>query len=166
MKAVRFRTPGGLETLVVEELPDPRPQAEEVLIRVAGAGLDRDDSLQRLGRHNLGPGASKIFGMEISGTIVEAGSGIDGFILGDHVMALLASGGHAEYVALNAGHVLPIPRGIGLIEAAGVPEAAATLVSIIYHTGRLATAELFLSTEPQGILESLVSSSSKSSEGG
>ncbi|SLK14181.1 NADPH2:quinone reductase [Arthrobacter sp. P2b] len=144
MKAVRFRTPGGPETLAVEELPDPRPQAGEVLIRIAGAGLNRADSLQRLGRHNLPPGASEIFGMEVSGTIVEAGPGIDGFIPGDQVMALLASGGYAEYVAVSVGHVLAIPKGIGLIEVAGVPEVAATLVSNICHTGRFAPGETVL----------------------
>ena len=144
MKAVRFRTPGGPETLVVEELPDPRPQTGEVLIRVAGAGLNRADSLQRLGRYNLPPGASEIFGMEISGTIVEAAPSIDGFVQGDHVMALLASGGYAEYVAVNAGHVLAIPEGIELIEAAGVPEVAATLVSNICHTGRFTPGETVL----------------------
>lgn len=144
MKAVRFRTPGGPETLVVEELPDPRPQTGEVLIRVAGAGLNRADSLQRLGRYNLPPGASEIFGMEISGTIAEAGLGVDGFVQGDQVMALLASGGYAEYVAVNAGHVLAIPKGIELIEAAGVPEVAATLVSNICDTGRFAPGETVL----------------------
>jgi NADPH:quinone reductase len=144
MKAVRFRTPGGPETLVVEELPDPRPHNGEVLIRVAGAGLNRADSLQRLGRSNLPPGASKIFGMEVSGTIAEAGFGVDGFVQGDHVMALLASGGYAEYVAVNADHVLAIPEGIELIEAAGVPEVAATLVSNICDTGRFAPGETVL----------------------
>lgn len=144
MKAVRFRTPGGPETLVVEELPDPRPQTGEVLIRVAGAGLNRADSLQRLGRYNLPPGASEILGMEVSGTIVEAGSGVGGFVHGDQVMALLASGGYAEQVAVNAGHVLAIPKGIALIEAAGVPEVAATLVANVCHTARFTRGETVL----------------------
>jgi NADPH2:quinone reductase len=144
MKAVRSTTPGGPETLTVEELPRPEPQAEEVLIRVAGAGLNRADSLQRRGRYNLPPGASEIFGMEVSGTIAEVGHGVAGFAPGDQVMALLASGGYAEYVAVHAGHVLPIPEGTDLLEAAGIPEVAATVISNVWDTGRFAPGETVL----------------------
>lgn len=144
MKAVRSTTPGGPETLAVEELPDPTPQTGEVLIRVAGAGLNRADSLQRRGRYNLPPGASDIFGMEVSGTIAEVGPGVAGFAPGDRVMALLASGGYAEYVAVLAGHVLPVPERIDLLEAAGIPEVAATLVSNVWDTGRFAPGETVL----------------------
>jgi NADPH2:quinone reductase len=144
MKAVQFRTAGGPETLTVEELPCPEPQAGEVLIRVAGAGLNRADSLQRRGRYNLPPGASDIFGMEVSGTIAEVGHGAAGFAPGDQVMALLASGGYAEYVAVDAGHVLPVPEGMDLLEAAGIPEVAATLVSNVCGAGRYAPGETVL----------------------
>lgn len=144
MKAVRSTTPGGPETLVVEELPRPEPQAGEVLIRVAGAGLNRADSLQRRGRYNLPPGASDIFGMEVSGTIAEVGPGVSSFAPGDQVMALLASGGYAEYVAVLAGHVLAIPEGIDLLEAAGIPEVAATVISNVWDTGRFTPGETVL----------------------
>lgn len=144
MKAVRFRTAGGPETLTVEELPAPVPQEGEVLIRVAGAGLNRADSLQRRGRYNLPPGASDIFGMEVSGTIAEVGPGVSNFTPGDRVMALLASGGYAEYVAVNAGHVLPVPAKIDLLQAAGIPEVAATLVSNIWGTARFTSGETVL----------------------
>lgn len=144
MKAVRFQTAGGPETLTVEELPCPVPQNREVLIRVAGAGLNRADSLQRRGRYNLPDGASDIFGMEVSGTIVEVGSDVTNFAPGDQVMALLASGGYAEYVAVDAGHVLAVPEGIDLLEAAGLPEVAATIVSNVIGTGRFTTGETVL----------------------
>lgn len=144
MKAVRSTTPGGPETLTVEELPRPEPQVGEVLIRVAGAGLNRADSLQRRGRYNLPPGASDIFGMEVSGTISEVGDDVTAFAEGDQVMALLASGGYAEYVAVQAGHVLPIPEGTDLLEAAGIPEVAATVISNIWDTGRFAPGETVL----------------------
>lgn len=144
MKAVRFRTASGPETLALEELPSPTPGPGEVLIRVAGAGLNRADSLQRRGRYSLPPEASEIFGLEVSGTIAQVGPGVEDFVPEDHVMALLASGGYAEFVAVNAGHVLPVPRGMDLLEAAGIPEAAATLVSNLLGTARFQPGETVL----------------------
>lgn len=144
MKGVRFRKPGGPETLIVEELPDPVPQPGEVLIAVAAAGLNRADVLQRHGKYNLPPGATDIFGMEVSGTVTQLGPGVTGFAPGDEVVALLASGGYATKVAVHAGHVLPAPKGIDLIEAGGIPEVAATLVSNIYMTGRFRTGDTVL----------------------
>ena len=106
--------------------------------------MNRADSLQRRGRYNLPPDASDIFGMEVSGTIAETGRGVSGFAPGDHVMALLASGGYAEYVAVNAGHVLPVPAETDLLEAAGIPEVAATVVSNVWGAGRFTTGETVL----------------------
>ncbi|MFD1214150.1 NAD(P)H-quinone oxidoreductase [Arthrobacter sp. GCM10027362] len=144
MRAVRSRTAGGPETLAVEELPDPVPAAGEVLIDVAAAGLNRADSLQRRGRANLPPGASDIFGMEVSGTVAEPGPGTGDFRRGEEVVALLDSGGYATRVAVPAAQVLPVPRGIGVIDAAGLPEAAATLVSNLCMAARFRAGETVL----------------------
>lgn len=132
---MRFRVPGGPETLCVEELADPVPEAGEVLIDIAAAGLNRADALQRRGRYNLPPGAGDIFGMEVSGRIAGLGPGVTGFRTGDDVVALLASGGYASLVAVPAGQLLPVPSGVGIIDAAGIPEVAATLVSNVVMTG-------------------------------
>lgn len=144
MRAVRFRFPGGPETLCVEERPDPVLEAGEVLIDVAAAGLNRADALQRRGRYNLPPGASDIFGMEVSGRIAGMGPGVTDFNAGDEVVALLASGGYASRVAVAAGQVLPVPSGVSLIDAAGIPEVAATLVSNIFMTGSFHKGETVL----------------------
>lgn len=144
MRAVRYRCAGGPETLAVEVLDDPVPAAGEILIDVAAAGLNRADALQRQGQHNLPPGASGIFGMEVSGAVSGLGAAVKGFGMGDEVVALLASGGYATRVAVPAAQVLPVPRGIGLIEAAGIPEVAATLVSNICLAGRFQRGETVL----------------------
>ncbi|GAA4025008.1 NAD(P)H-quinone oxidoreductase [Arthrobacter methylotrophus] len=128
----------------VEELDDPVPGAGDVLIDVAAAGLNRADALQRRGRYNLPPGASDIFGMEVSGRIAGLGPDVTGFRIGDEVVALLASGGYASLVAVPAGQVLPVPSGIGLLEAAGIPEVAATLVSNVVMTGSFREGETVL----------------------
>lgn len=144
MKAVIFHVAGGPETLTVDEISAPKPAANEVLIRVVGAGLNRADVLQRKGQYNLPPGASDIFGLEVSGTIAEVGSDVSNYAPGDEVMALLASGGYAEFVAVDAGHVTPIPNNVPLLEAGGIPEAAATLVSNLCIVGRFAAGETVL----------------------
>lgn len=144
MYAVRFRQAGGPETLSVEELPDPVPGPGDVLINITAAGLNRADALQRRGQYNLPPGASSIFGMEVSGTIAQLGPGTGGFAVGDEVVALLASGGYATKVTVPAGRVLPAPRGIGLLEAAGIPEVAATVVSNVCMLGRFRPGETVL----------------------
>ena len=129
MFAVPFREAGGPETLVVEELPDPVPGPGDVLIEVTAAGLNSADILQRLGRANLPLGASNIFGMEVSGTVIEVGVSTSGIAVGDKVVALLDSGGYATKVAAPAGQVLPLPQNVDLMTGAGIPEVAATLVS-------------------------------------
>jgi NADPH2:quinone reductase len=144
MRAVRYKSAGGPDTLAVEELNDPVPAFGEILIDVAAAGLNRADSLQRQGQYNLPPGASSIFGMEVSGTVSGLGPAAKGFEVGDEVVALLASGGYATRVAVPAAQVLPVPQGIGLTDAAGIPEVAATLVSNICLTGRFQRGETVL----------------------
>lgn len=115
-----------------------------MLIDVAGAGMNRADTLQRRGRYNLPLGASDVFGMEVSGRITALGPGVTGIGVGDDVVALLASGGYASRVAVTAGQVLPVPSGVGLIEAAGIPEVAATLVSNVVMTGSFQEGETVL----------------------
>lgn len=144
MRAVRFRGAGGPETLLVEELPDPVPTAGQVLIDVAGAGLNRADSVQRQGRYHLPPDATDIFGMEVSGTVAAVGPGVTEYAVGDPVMALLTSGGYATKVAVDVRHVLAVPRGFELLPAAGVPEVAATLVANICMAGRFRSGETVL----------------------
>lgn len=144
MRAVRFHTAGGPDTLAVEEYDDPVVGPGQVLIDITGAGLNRADALQRRGRYNLPAGATDIFGLEVSGTVGGLGTGSTRFAVGDPVVALLASGGYAEKVAVDEGHVLPAPEGLNLLESAGVPEVAATLVSNIWMTGRFEQGETVL----------------------
>lgn len=144
MRAVRYRTAGGPETLSVEDVPTPQAGAEDVVINVTGAGLNRADSLQRQGRYSLPPDASDIFGMEVSGIIDAVGSAVTAFRPGDRVMALLHSGGYADYVVVHSGHVLSVPPNIDLMDAAGIPEAAATVVSNVCIAGRFQPGETVL----------------------
>lgn len=144
MRAVRFREPGGPETLLVEELADPAVGPRDVLIDIVGAGLNRADLLQRRGRYNLPADATDIFGMEVSGTVAALGVDVTGLTVGDPVVALLASGGYATRVAVDAGQVLPAPVGMDLLTAGGIPEVAATLVSNLCLVGRLQAGETVL----------------------
>ena len=144
MRGVKFRTPGGPETLNVEDLVDPVASAGEVTIDVVGAGLNRADSLQRRGRYNLPEGASDVFGMEVSGHVAEVGTGVTKCALGDPVVALLASGGYAERVSVDARHVLPVPNGVPVLDAAGIIEVAATLVANLCMAARFRYGERVL----------------------
>lgn len=120
MRAVIVETPGGPEGLAIHERAIPQPSSNEVLIRVAAAGLNRTDVIQRGGRANLPEGASDILGLEVSGTIAQLGSDVSGISVGDEVVALTDSGGYAEYVAVPAGQVAPVPPGLDLLDAAGI----------------------------------------------
>jgi len=136
MQAVIAREPGGPETLTLIEVPDPTAGPGEVLVEVAAAGLNRADLLQRRGFYPPPPGASDVIGMECSGTVVEVGDGVDGWAVGDEVCALLAGGGYATRVAVPAGQLMPLPRGVDLVTAAALPEVAATVWSnLVMHAG-------------------------------
>lgn len=134
MKAIDFRTPAGQDRptrerpsdIVVSETPIPQPGPSEVLIKVSGAGINNLDILQRAGNYPVPEGASEIPGVEVSGTIEAVGAEAGGWEFGTPVCALLAGGGYAEYVTVDAGQVLPVPNGISLIDAAGLAEVAAT----------------------------------------
>jgi NADPH2:quinone reductase len=115
-----------------------------VVIRVAYAGVNRPDALQRAGAYNPPPGASDLPGLEASGEITAIGDGVVEWQIGDHVCALLPGGGYAEYVATPAAHCLPIPDGMGMAEAACLPENYFTVWTNVFDRGRLAAGERFL----------------------
>ncbi|GAA1154135.1 NAD(P)H-quinone oxidoreductase [Nesterenkonia sandarakina] len=132
MRAVQYQDAGGPEVISLTEMPDPTPGTGEVLIEVAAAGLNRADVMQRLGVYPPPKGASETPGLEISGRVVAAGQGSDVAVkelVGKQVVALLAGGGYAEKVAVDARHVLPVPAGVSLTDAAGLIEVAATVHS-------------------------------------
>ncbi len=127
-----------------QEVPDVTGGPGEVLIKVAAAGVNRADVLQAAGKYPPPPGASEIIGMEVSGVVAEAGSGVTEWSVGQEVCALLAGGGYAEYVAVPAGQVMPIPDGVGLVDAAGLPEVACTVWSNLVLTAHLSEGQLLL----------------------
>jgi NADPH2:quinone reductase len=142
MKAIRIETPGNRYRLVLAEDASPKPAPGQVLIRVAAAGLNNADLLQARGLYPPPPGASPILGMEVSGVIADAGD--TGWKNGDKVCALIPGGGYAEYAVADAGSVLPVPDGIGLVDAAGLAEAAFTAWTNVMDMGRLAAGESLL----------------------
>lgn len=139
-----MRAVTGTDQLTVTEVADPVPAAGEVLVEVVAAGVNRADLLQRQGHYPPPPGASEILGLEVSGRIAALGDGVTGWQVGDEVCALLAGGGYAELVAVPAGQLLPIPGGIDLVDAAGLPEVACTVMSNVFLTGGLQPGELLL----------------------
>ncbi|MUN64040.1 zinc-binding dehydrogenase [Kocuria sediminis] len=135
MRAVLETTPGGPEVLAVTEVPAPELTPDGVRIRVRAAGINRADVMQRLGRYPVPPGASRIFGLEVSGTVRELGPTVPagaGIAVGDEVVALLDSGGYAEEVVVPAAQVLPVPQGLDVQAAAALPEVCATVFSNVF----------------------------------
>ena len=144
MRAIAIREPGGPEVLVPVELPVPEPGPGEVLIRVAAAGVNRPDVLQRLGRYSPPPGVSELPGLEVAGTIVGVGPQVTGWSTGDRVCALLAGGGYAEYCVAPAPQCLPVPDGLTPVEAAALPEVVFTVWTNVVERGRLQAGESIL----------------------
>lgn len=144
MNAVEIASFGGPEVLTLTPRPLPRPGAGEVLVKVAAAGVNRPDVLQRTGGYAPPPGTTDIPGLEISGTIVAMGEGVSGWKPGDPVCALVAGGGYAEYCAVPAPQCLPIPKGLDMIEAAALPETFFTVWTNVFERGRLKAGESFL----------------------
>ena len=144
MRAITISTHGGPEVLALTEQPDPRPGPGEVLIDVAATAVNRADLMQRIGRYPPPPGASEILGLECSGTVADLGGGVDGVAVGDEVCALLAGGGYAERVAVPAAQVMPLPSGVDLVTAGGLPEVACTVWSTVVRHAGLAAGELLL----------------------
>jgi putative PIG3 family NAD(P)H quinone oxidoreductase len=135
--AVTIPAPGGPEVLTWTEVDDPVPGPDEVVIDVAAAGVNRADLLQRAGFYPPPPGASPYPGMECSGVIASVGSHVTEWAEGEQVCALLAGGGYATRVMAHRSHVLPVPHGVSLTDAAGLPEAACTVWSNVFHLGKL-----------------------------
>ena len=144
MRAIEITAPGGPEVLRVTRRPVPVPAVNEVLIEVVAAGINRPDVLQRKGGYPPPPGASDIPGLEVAGTIVAAGAEVNGWRPGDRVCALVTGGGYAEYVAAPAPQCLPIPRGLTLVEAAGLPETFFTVWVNVFERAGLKDSETLL----------------------
>jgi putative PIG3 family NAD(P)H quinone oxidoreductase len=144
MRAIVIDEPGGPEVLVWREVPDPRPERDEVLIDVTASAVNRADTLQRQGSYNPPAGASPYPGLECSGVITEVGSDVEGFKPGDQVCALLTGGGYAEKVAVPWQQVMRVPDGVDLTEAAGLPEVACTVWSNVFMIARLRKGETLL----------------------
>ena len=141
---IEIKEPGGPEVLVPATRPVPEPKAGEVLIRIAGAGINRADTLQRMGRYPMPAGASDIPGLECAGTVVKAGEGVSGWATGDAVCALLVADGYGEYAAVPAVQCLPVPRGVGIVDAGGLMETFCTVWTNVFDRIHLKAGEVFL----------------------
>jgi NADPH2:quinone reductase len=145
MTAIAIRAPGGPEALVPERRPLPKPAAGELLVKVAAAGVNRPDVLQRQGSYAPPPGTTDIPGLEIAGEVVASGGGgIGPWKIGDKLCALVAGGGYAEYCVAPALQCLPIPRGLDLVQAAAIPETFFTVWTNVFDRARLAPGEVLL----------------------
>ncbi|KZS67520.1 NAD(P)H-quinone oxidoreductase [Mycobacterium kansasii] len=132
------------DQLVWQDVPDVCAGPGEVLVKVAAAGVNRADVLQAAGKYPPPPGASEIIGMEVSGTVASVGADVTDWSAGQEVCALLAGGGYAEYVAVPAGQVMPLPPKVGRVDAAALPEVAATVWSNLVMTAHLSPGQLLL----------------------
>lgn len=144
MKVVEVEKPGGPEALVLAQRPVPPCGDNDVLIKVAAAGLNRADVLQRRGHYPSPPGAPPNPGLEVAGSVAATGRNVREFKVGDAVCALLQGGGYSEYCAVNVGQVLPVPGSFSMIEAASLPEAYFTVWSNVFEFGRLQRGERLL----------------------
>ncbi|QIB64446.1 NAD(P)H-quinone oxidoreductase [Kineobactrum salinum] len=144
MRCMEIREPGGPQVLQLTERERPRPAADEVLIAVAAAGVNRPDVMQRKGLYPAPPGASDLPGLEVAGTVMSVGSAVSQWREGDEVCALTNGGGYAEYVTAPAGQCLPLPPGMEMTAAAGLPETCFTVWSNVFDRGRLRAGEQLL----------------------
>ena len=144
MKAVEIAKAGGPEVLTLIDMPKPEPAFGQVRIKVAYAGVNRPDALQRAGLYNPPKGASPLPGLEAAGAISAIGAGVTGWAIGDAVCALLPGGGYAQEVVTPAAHCLPVPDGLSLKQAACLPETFFTVWSNVFMRGGLRAGERFL----------------------
>ena len=144
MRAVEISQPGGPEVLKLSEVQKPAPKPNEILIKVAAAGVNRPDVLQRMGLYPVPPDASPLPGLEIAGEVVELGPGVKEWKVGDQVCALANGGGYAEFCAVPGTQALPVPKSLSMAQAASLPETFFTVWSNVYERGRLAPGESFL----------------------
>jgi len=142
--AITIREPGDPDVLEWTERPDPRPGPDEVLVDVVATAVNRADLLQRQGHYPPPPGASDVPGLECSGRISQLGKGVEGWSPGEGVCALLAGGGYAERVVVPAPQLLPVPEGVSLVDAGGLPEVACTVWSNLVGQAGLQAGELVL----------------------
>lgn len=143
MRFAECSQPGGPEVLRLSEMPTPTPGDGEIVIKVHAAGVNRPDLLQRKGAYPPPPGASPILGLEVAGEVTAVGANVS-LKIGDHVCALTPGGGYAEYCLVPASHCLPIPHGLSMEEAAGIPETFFTVWTNVFQIGRLEKGESFL----------------------
>ena len=144
MKAAVAGEIEGKKIPVIQEIDVPLPGAEEILIKVAAAGLNRGDLMQVMGLYPPPAGASQTLGLEVSGTVVAVGAGVKRYRIGDAVCALVAGGGYAEYCIAHEGSALPVPRGVSLVDAAALPEAHFTVWTNVVDRARLRPSETLL----------------------
>ena len=144
MRAIRVENPGPGYQLTVADIPRPVPGPGNVLIKVAAAGLNRADIAQAMGQYPPPPGAPETLGMEVSGEIVELGQDVKNLRVGDKVCALVPGGGYAEYCVASSGCVLPVPAGVGVVDAAGLPEVHFTVWTNLMDSARLQPGESVL----------------------
>ncbi len=144
MNAVEISAPGGPEVLRPVQRPTPEAKAHEVLIKVTAAGVNGPDIMQRKGLYPPPAGATDLLGLEVSGEIVALGANAKRWSIGDKVVALTNGGGYAEYVAVNAEHCLQVPSGVGMLDAAGLPETFFTVWSNVFIGAGLRSGETFL----------------------
>lgn len=144
MRAVEISAPGGPDVLVPAERPVPVPKPHEILVKVAAAGVNRPDVLQRLGKYNVPADASDLPGLEIAGVVAACGASVTMWKPGDQVCALVHGGGYAEYCVTPEVQALPVPRGLSMVEAAALPETFFTVWSNVYDRAHLAPGETLL----------------------
>ena len=144
MQAIEISEPGGPEVLRQTSRPVPQPGAEDILIKIAAAGVNRPDALQRAGAYVPPPDASDLPGLECAGTIVALGQNVHRWQIGDKVCALLAGGGYAEFATAHQDHALPVPAGLSMIEAAALPETFFTVWTNVFERGHLKAGDVFL----------------------
>lgn len=144
MRQIRFTAPGGPEVIALETAAIPAPGPGQILIKVAYAGVNRPDCLQRAGAYPPPPGAPTTPGLEVAGEIVALGAGVSGFALGQSITALVSGGGYAEYCLVDAPLAMPVPNGLDLLEAAALPENVLTVYDNMITRGRLKAGESFL----------------------
>jgi len=144
MRAVIAPDPGGLEALVVADLPDPTPGPREVVVDMAATAVNRADVMQRQGHYPPPPGASEVLGLECSGVVAAVGGDVDEWSVGDEVCALLSGGGYGEKVLVPAGQVMPVPDGVDLVTAGALPEVACTVWSNVFMIAGLQRGETLL----------------------
>lgn len=144
MRAVVISEPGGPDVLQLAEVPDPEAGPGEAVVEIVGAGVNRADLMQRMGQYPPPPGAPPYPGLECSGRVAALGEGVDGWAVGDQVCALLSGGGYAAKVAVPAGQLLPVPAGVSLSDAAGLPEVTCTVHSNVFQSCALQPGETLL----------------------